>query len=148
MRDLWCVYSNIHSKKSITHFIIIMASFPSTPAEIFTAAAFLTTTGSYQNRNAYQWYGILHNGMLKERRDEPGAAELLTAITGLSKDQYYKYQCDRFIAACWHFKKTGEGYDELMGRMFPLFRGEPPEGHPYPEAFSGSGEAVVFAGVR
>tara|TARA_Y100000992_G_scaffold287539_1_gene240423 strand:+ start:1016 stop:1393 length:378 start_codon:yes stop_codon:yes gene_type:complete len=118
-----------------------MASFPSSPEEMQSMAEELRATSSYQNRDAYQWYGILYNGMLKERRDEPGAAEMLKELTGLSKDQYEEHERARFIAALVRFKETGEGYDDKLGRQFPIFDGEAPEGHPYPGAFSGSGAA-------
>ena len=118
-----------------------MASFPSSAEEMQSMGEELRTTGSYQNCDAYQWYGILYNGMLKERRDEPGAAEMLKELTGLSKDQYEEHERARFIAALVRFKETGEGYDDELGRQFPIFDREAPEGHPYPGAFSGNGAA-------
>ena len=32
------------------------------------------------------------------------------------------------------FIATGAHYDETLRAQFPLFRGDPPPGHPYPEA--------------
>ena len=34
------------------------------------------------------------------------------------------------------FIATGDHYDETLRAQFPLFRGAPPLGHPYPEAWS------------
>ncbi len=36
------------------------------------------------------------------------------------------------------FMETGAHYDEELRRQFPLFRGRPPPGHPYPEAWAGA----------
>lgn len=119
-----------------------MASFPSDDQDDqiqwCAVAEALRENGSYQNRDAYQWYRFVYNKIPEGRRDEPDTAELLKELTGLSEDQYEEHERERFIAALVRFKETGEGYDDKLGRHFPLFGGEAPEGHPYPGAFTGS----------
>ena len=45
-------------------------------------------------------------------------------------------ESDAEVVMLEEFFATGAHYDETLRAQFPLFRGGPPEGHPYPEAWS------------
>ena len=51
------------------------------------------------------------------------------------------------MAMVQEFIDTGAHYDETLRAQFPLFRGDPPPGHPYPEAWAnGSPQSTGPAG--
>lgn len=69
--------------------------------------------------------------MLPERRDEPGALEFLQEITTVSAEDMRNHFMEKLV----QFKADGSGYHDGLESQFPLFKGEAPEGHPYPKAF-------------
>jgi len=57
-------------------------------------------------------------------------------------------QFEEHMVMLEEFKATGAHYSEALRRHFPLFRGDPPPDHPYPEAWRAAPERVEpFSGT-
>ena len=91
----------------------------------------LHADGTYDGHDKYWWFDCLYNNMLPERRDEPGALAFLQEITTVSAEDYFNHMMEQLE----QFKADGSGYHDGLESHFPLFKGDPPEGHPYPKAF-------------
>ena len=48
----------------------------------------------------------------------------------------HSHNAEAIRAMLQEFIATGAHYDETLRAQFPLFTGDPPQGHPYPEAWS------------
>jgi len=59
--------------------------------------------------------------------------------TNARKRQEQRQEQDKIMMNMMEeFIETGAHYDEELCRQFPLFRGAPPPGHPYPQAWAGA----------